>query len=585
MAVVLSARISVYGQRLFGTGSMEAQQNLTPGQALELAQQRMQDGDLAQAEAICRKILDAKPDDHGAYHLLGLMAYQLGQRQRAIDFILKAISIDGSQALYLRNIGEMYRQAGDLQNAVSFGRRAVALNASDAQSLYNLGVALADAGQTEEAKKIYQRTTEIDPGHGLAFNNWGSAVEAEGDKETAKSLYSKAVAINRRHPEAQNNLGAILSEQGDLDGAQAAFKAAIDANPSFVDPHFNISTLKKYRTGDPHTDMLESLAKRRFDLPDQSRSRLCFALGKAREDLGYYKRAFDAYAEGNRLARATIEFDEKKLDRTLESITGQFTKDFIASKSKYGHPDPTPVFIVGMPRSGTTLLEQVLSSHPSVYGAGELHFLNDVIVQACSLKPNGFPQALTTFGPDEYMEMGGAYINQLRGFSSMATRITDKMPANFFHIGMIHLMMPNAKIIHSRREPMDTCWSNFTRHFNSTMEFAYDLEELGRYHNRYQDLMDHWADVLPQDKILNVDYESVVDDLESQARRMIAFIDMDWDDACLSFHKNPRLVQTASIAQVRQPIYKSSLARWRAFEEQLKPLQKVLSQRHDHVRR
>jgi len=561
---------------------MEAQQNLTPGQALELAQQRWQEGDVAQAEVICRKILDAKPDDHAAYHLLGLMAYQLGKRQGAIDFILKAIAIDGSQALYLRNIGEMYRQVGDLQKAVSFGRRAVALNASDSQSLYNLGVALNDAGQTEEAKKIYQRATEIDPNHGLAFNNWGSAVEAEGDKETAKALYSKAVAINARHPEAQNNLGAILSEQGDLEGARAAFSAAIDANPSFVDPHFNISTLKTYRSGDPHAEMLESLAKQRFDLPEQSRSRLCFALGKSREDLGYYQRAFDAYAEGNRLARATIDFDEERLDRTLQSIESQFTKEFMASRSADGHPDPTPVFIVGMPRSGTTLLEQILSSHPSVYGAGELHFLNDVIVQACSLKPNGFPQALSEFDAEEYMEMGGAYINQLRGFSSMATRITDKMPANFFHIGMIQLMMPNAKIIHSRRDPMDTCWSNFTRHFNSTMEFAYDLEELGRYHNRYQDLMEHWAQVLPAHKILHVDYESVVGDLEGQARRMIEFIDLDWDEACLAFHQNTRLVQTASIAQVRQPIYKSSLARWRAFEDQLEPLRKVLSQRQDN---
>lgn len=562
---------------------MEAQQNLTPGQALEFAQQQMQAGDLAQAEAICRKILEAKPDDHGAYHLLGLLAYQSGKRQRAIDLILKAISIDGSQALYLRNIGEMYRQAGDLGKAVSFGRRAVALNASDAQSLYNLGVALSDAGQTDEAKKIYQRATEIDPNHGLAFNNWGSVVESEGDKETAKALYSKAVAINPRHPEAQNNLGAILSEQGDLNGAKAAFSAAIEANPFFVDPHFNISTLKTYRAGDPHTDMLESLSKRRFDLPEQSRSRLCFALAKAREDLGYHQRAFDAYAEGNRLVRATIEFDEDRLDHTLESIKSQFTKDFIAARSGFGHPDRTPVFIVGMPRSGTTLLEQILSSHPSVYGAGELHFLNDVIVQACSLKPNGFPQALSTFEADECKEMGGAYINQLRSFSSMATRITDKMPANFFHIGMIHLTMPNAKIIHSRRDPMDTCWSNFARHFNSTMEFAYDLEELGRYHNRYQDLMDHWSDVLPENKILHVDYESVVEDLEEQARRLIEFIGLDWDDACLAFHKNPRLVQTASIAQVRQPIYKSSLARWKAFEDQLKPLQAALGRRRGHV--
>ena len=560
---------------------METQQNLSPTQALELAQQRLAEGQWAEAEAICRKILDVKTDDHASYHVLGLIAYQTGQLTRAIDCIVKAIEIDGSQALYLRNVGEMYRQSGQLEAAISFGRRAVALNASDAQSLYNLGVALADAGETQEAKKIYQRATEIDPSHGLAFNNWGSAVEGEGDKQTAKKLYQAAVDINPRHAEAQNNLGAILSEQGELDDARAAFGAAIAARPDFADPHFNISTLKTYTPGDPHADMLENLAKHRLDLPDPARAKLCFALGKVREDLGYHRRAFEAYAEGNRLVRSTFHFDEARSERTLSGIKEIFTKDFLQSRSGFGHPDPTPVFIVGMPRSGTTLLEQILSSHPSVYGAGELSVLNDVIVQACVLTPDGFPQALKSFDRDECKEMGGAYINQLRSLSNMATRITDKMPANFFHIGMIRLMMPNAKIIHSRRTALDTCWSNFTRHFNATMEFAYDLEELGRYYNRYEDIMDHWTRVLPDDTILHVDYESVVEDLEGVARRMIAFIDLDWDDACLSFHTNPRHVQTASIAQVRQPIYKSSLSRWKLFEEQLQPLQKVLSQRHD----
>lgn len=550
-----------------------SQQNLTMSQALERAHAHMQDGRLAEAEALCRKILDAKPDAHEAWHVLGLLAWQTGQVERAIGLIEKALGFDGSRPLYLRNLGEMCRQAGRLPDAITFGRRAVALDASDTQALYNLGVALGDAGKTDEAIGIYRRATELDPKHGLAFNNLGSALEAKGDKQAAKDCYQHAVDINAQHPEAQNNLGAIQSEQGELDAARASFNAAIYARPDFIDPHFNLSTLKKYEPGDPHGDILEELAKQREKLTDDARARLCFAVGKAREDIGDHQRAFEAYQEGNRLTRSKIKYDEQRTTKTHTDIKHVFSKNFLESFKDAGDQSRAPVFIVGMPRSGSTLIEQVLSSHPDVFGAGELPDLNEVIMAAC---PQSFPQGLGNLDGQTFSQIGKDYVRRLQSCDASAKRITDKMPSNFYYVGMIRLMLPNAKIIHSCRGAMDICWSNYTRHFKSTMEFAYDLEELGRYHNRYKDMMDHWSSVLPEHVILDVDYENMVEDLESQARRLIDFVGLDWNDACLDFHKNPRHVQTASIAQVRQPIYKSSLNRWQHYEEQLAPLKRVL---------
>ena len=550
---------------------------VTPAGALRLAERLQRSGRLAEAEALCRQVLQGDPNNHAALHRLGLLAHRVGKLELALTLLERAVALDAATALYHGNLGEMQRQAGRLEAAIASGRRATALDGRNSEAFYNLGVALADAGCREEALVCYRRAVALNPDYGLAFNNLGATLEVLEDKEGAASAYARAIEIDARHAEAQNNLGAILSERGELEAAKRHFEAAIRARPHFIDPHFNLSTLKRYRSGEPHIVALEALARERHQLPEAARARLCFAVAKAREDLGEYARAFEAYAEGNRLTRTSIVYDERQGEETSAAIIRFFTRETFTARGGRGADSPLPVFILGMPRSGSSLIEQILASHPEVHGAGELHDLNDAIAAACNARSGGrYPQALADCRPEDFGALGAHYLEHLQGRAPAAARITDKMPANFHHIGMIRLMLPGARIIHARRDPLDTCLSNFTRHFSRTMEFAYDLEELGRYHRRYQRLMAHWRNVLPADVMLEIDYEAIVKDLEGESRRMIDFLGLSWDSACLTFHENLRPVKTASVAQVRQPIYRSSLGRWKKFEAELEPLRRAL---------
>lgn len=542
-------------------------------QALQLAEQHKAAGRLAEAETLLKQILAAVPGFHPAYHSLGLIAYEVGKLPLAVDLIAKAIELDGQVALYHRNIGEMCRRLGRLDEAVAAGLRATALAPNDLDAHYNLGLALTDKGEWQAAIRSYRRALELDPGHGLSWNNLGAALEKQGDKAEAELSYAKAVALNPAHYEAQNNLGAIYSEQGKLEEACRCFDEAIRANPDFSEAHFNLSSLKTYREDDPHWHYLERNLDKAAGMTEKARIRYWFALGKAREDVGRYDEAFAAYAEGNRLQHALLPCDEAEADARLERIIRTFSPEFFAShapRRSLVKADKAPIFIVGMPRSGTTLLEQILSSHPGVHGAGELLDLNEVVMTRSANSP--FPDFVPGLSAEDFARMGEEYRERLWRLAPDAARITDKMPANFFYIGMIHLMLPEAKIIHAMRDPMDSCFSNYARLFNDTMEFAYDLGTLGRYYARYITLMRHWHTVLPQGSILDLRYEDMVADTEGQARRVLDHVGLPWDDNCLAFHRNKRHVKTASVAQVRKPIYKTSVARWQRFEKHLQPL-------------
>jgi tetratricopeptide (TPR) repeat protein len=403
-------------------------------------------------------------------------------------------------------------------------------------------------------------------------------LERLGDSKGAEAAYAKAVLINPRHAEAQNNLGALMSESSRLDGARACFAAAIKANPAFVASHYNLSTLKKYTAGDPHVAMLEKLAPQAAKLAGAEQTRFWFSIAKAREDVGRYDEAFAAYEQGNRLKRATVKYNEKKSQEVMQDVIDRFDASLFKKNKGAGFKDETPVFIIGMPRSGTTLLEQIISSHSAVHGAGELRDLGEALgeMQPELAKGASYMDWLSGADKNSLAAAGEAYIRRLRGYDAKALRITDKMPGNFFYAGLILKILPGAKIIHSVRNPLDTCFSNYSRLFKDTMPFAYDLTELGHYYNSYRQMMDHWKNTLPAGSILDVNYEDVVEDLEGQSRRLIDFCGLNWESACLDFHNNKRPVKTASAAQVSQPIYKSSVARWERFAQHLGPLQKAI---------
>jgi hypothetical protein len=281
--------------------------------------------------------------------------------------------------------------------------------------------------------------------------------------------------------------------------------------------------------------------------------------------------AFQHFAIGNRMKRSTFPYDANATSAWMSRIAETFTAPVMKRLGGAGVASSMPIFVLGMPRSGTTLIEQIIASHPAVQGAGELPFLQTLV--------NGlpdYPAGVPSLSKADMTALGQAYLDKLAPLAHGKPHVIDKMPANFLHAGMIALMLPGAKIVHCRRDPVDTCLSCYTKMFSAEQLFAYDLIELGQFHRDYQTLMAHWRKVLPADRFIEVDYEAVVADVEGEARRLIEFIGLPWDEACVRFYQNQRVVKTASLNQVRQPIYTSSMGRWKPYAAHLKPLLDVL---------
>jgi tetratricopeptide (TPR) repeat protein len=361
--------------------------------------------------------------------------------------------------------------------------------------------------------------------------------------------------------------------------ARAAFEQAVELAPNKAKYRRDLGEIT--RSGDAHLAALEKLAEDSATLSVGDRIELHFALAKAHEDLGRYEEAFTQWLDGNALKRRQITYNEAETLGGLDRVQAVFTSELIRSWQNVGHPSKVPVFIVGMARSGSTLVEQILASHPQVFGGGELKYF-DAAMEGTRTKLGGsatFPELVSDMTDDDFRDLGARYLAEIERLAPDSIRITDKMPTNFIFAGLIHLALPNAPIIHTVRDPVDTCLSAFSKLFTEGQPHTYDLAELGRFYRHYQALMAHWRRVLPPDRILDVRYEDVVADLEGQARRIIAHCGLDWDPRCLAFHQTERPVRTASAAQVRQPIYNSAVGRWRVYEEALRPLLAVLETR------
>ncbi|MCP4024353.1 MAG: tetratricopeptide repeat protein, partial [Desulfobacteraceae bacterium] len=441
----------------------------------------------------------------------------------------------------------------------------------------NLGNVFMAGGDLTNAEKCYQNALKIDPDHINALNNLGNARKKAGKPEAAESAYQKAIALKPDLAEAHSNLGVIFQENGQLEKAVASFKKAISINPALAETHKYLSFAVRHTEYDQDIKAMERLYNQKTITPQQ-RMFLGFALGKAFEDLKEYDKAFEYIAQANRLMRSTIHFSIEETQTLFDRITKTFTKDFFDACNEFGHPDPTPIFIIGMPRSGTTLVEQILASHSRVFGAGERNAFMSLTQNILSrlFSTSHHPDTIKTFKTIS-QQIGQEYISTIRQQSHDAKHITDKMPYNFLLVGLIKTCLPNAKIIHCKRNPMATCFSIFKNHFPDTKAnlYAYDLNELGQYYNLYQSLMSHWKKVLPN-YIHEINYEDLVSAQEKHTRQMLNFCNLPWDKQCLSFHKSKRKVATASAFQVRQPIYEDSVQFWKRYEIELKCLQKII---------
>jgi tetratricopeptide (TPR) repeat protein len=517
-------------------------------------------GHIEDAAALYEQSLFLDPDFADTHNNLGAILASQCRFDEAIARYNRALFLKPDWAEAHSNLGTALAAKGRLAESIPHYQRAIALNPEHAGTHYNLGIALAALGKNDEAVTHYRRAALLKPDYADAHNNLGNALAALGDCDSAVVHYRRAILANPYHFEAHNNLGNILREEGLFDDAMAHYRRAIAINPASTEAHYHRAEIKTFRLGDADLAALEGLAAR-SDLPADKAPFIHFALAKALEDIGDYARAFEHLRKGNDLKRSRIVYDEAAIARNFERIAAVFDRNLLDRMQGHGDPSAVPVFVVGMPRSGSTLVEQILASHPQIHGAGELENLARV-------------SSLNEVSP---RRIGEAYLAALPPMEDGKLRVVDKLPGNFLRIGLIRLILPNAKIIHTVRDPIDTCVSCYSKLFASGQHFSYEMGELGRYYRLYAALMDHWRSVLPPGAMLDVAYEDIVDDLEGQARRLIEYCGLPWDDRCVGFHRTRRPVRTASAVQVRKPLFRSSLRRWRRFEAGLSPLLRELA--------
>jgi tetratricopeptide (TPR) repeat protein len=368
-------------------------------------------------------------------------------------------------------------------------------------------------------------------------------------------------------------------EQGELKAAEETFEHSMEISPDEVAPYIFLAQARKIKKDDQILKRLEDEAEKMEDLPETKAMSLHFALGKSYDDIGEYERGFPHFLEACRIKRSKIEYNPDNHDLSCSNIRKFFTKENIGRLQGGARPSDLPIFVLGMPRSGTTLVETILASHPEVHAAGELHDILRIANQPkLGVKSEGFPISMQGLTNDDVKEMGERYLAKLRKHDEDAKRITDKMPANFMALGLIHLMLPEAKIIHLMRNSADCCLSSFTKNFNNSQLHSYDLTEMARFYVNYAKLIEHWRQVLPEGSFYEVQYEQLVADPEPETRKLVEYCGLEWNDACLTPHKTERNVKTASITQVRQPIYTSSVERWKRYEKYLKPLLDALGE-------
>jgi tetratricopeptide (TPR) repeat protein len=463
----------------------------------------------------------------------------------------------------------LHRQ-GRLAEAEQHYRAALAAFPGQPEVLYGIGLTCLQTGQTEEAVYRFEQVLAASPDHGGALMSLGEALLTMGRQVESVAAFRRLIAKTPDNAEAHHALGQALKQVGDFAPSREAFARAVALAPANVHYHYALAESARFTTGDPRLPALEDFARNESQLAPPARAELHFALFKAYDALKRHDEAFTHLEQGNRIYRSLVPYDEAEVSKLFAELKETYSVEAIAAHSGAGHPSEVPIFVVGMPRSGTSLVEQILASHPDVHGAGELLFVQDLILGGFA--GYDYPIDLAQLGEEGLRRFGGYYAVRLAALAPNAKRIVDKLPANFRHLGFLHLALPQARIIQMHRNARDTCFSCYTQLFANGLNYAYDLGELGRYHRAASDLMAHWRAVLPPSSLLEIRYEDLVGDFEAEVRRLIAFCGLPWDDAVLRFHETKRAVRTNSEYQVRQPLYTSSIGRWRAYESKLGPL-------------
>jgi len=570
-----------------------------------------QRGDYAAAERLYTEVLAKEPDQADAQHFMGLLAHQTGRDGLAERHLLRALEIAPQRADFHFNYANMLLETSRPQLAAQSFQRAVDLSPNMIDAWWGLGQTLFGLDHHLHAAVCLQRVVELAPDRAEAWDALGRCLQALTLLPEATEAFRRALKLAPREPELQLALVTTLMEdhqdaeaeqaledllslapempeahyqrgvwsanKGDFVGARASLERALELRPSYYQAALYYTYVTPLPPDDPLvTRLLQRAKEGGWDGAGQG-ANVHFALGYVFDKAKRYDEAFQHYLEANRLQRSLIVYStdaQRKLQDSMQQVYGPA---FIARAARFGSPSEKPLFIVGMPRSGTSLLEQILTSHPEVYGGGEMTFLHAELRRRMGPRLMGdFAGAVMAFSDTEWAELGASLLAHLDRLAPSARRVTDKMPSNFMMLGLLRGLFPKARIIHCRRDPLDTCISCFTTSFKQGHKFTNDLRELGEYYRLYQEAMAYWRQVLPAHVFYEVDYENLVSDMESEVRKLLAFSGLEWDPKCLDFQQNQRAVSTASVYQVRQPIYATAIGRWKRYAAHLGPLLEAL---------
>ena len=523
----------------------------------------------AAAIPLFHKALRLEPSNPKAHYGLGLACLNCRHLPEAAAAFRQATLLEPGYVQAHFNLAIACDLQGHAHAAIDSYRAATVHAPNLVEAHDRMGELLTDQGKIPEAIESYRAAAAASPGTTTGRLNEGRVLLLQEDFAAAKEVFRRTVALDPTCAKAFELLGFIDSSNGGFDTAVGFFDQALAVDPRQIVTYLSLVAAKKITQDDAAlVGRMAALSQDRM-LSDPERVMLHFALGKAMDDLRDYGEAMRNFDAANRIRSPQLQFDRRHLAQRIDRMIATFTADAFAGNRDLRVDDRRPVLILGMPRSGTTLVEQIISSHPTVAGGGELTFWMEqgVAWEGGKINP---------LSPDGAGRIAANYRALLNGISAEAARITDKMPFNFYWAGLIHTLFPNATIIHCRRNPVDVCLSIYTKRFQTPMVFAAERRNLVHFYREYQRLMQHWRAVLPADRFLEVDYDTLVGAPEAGTRQLIAFCGLEWDDACLRPELNERVVRTASSWQVRQPINKSGLERWRRYEPWLGELKELL---------
>ena len=491
---------------------------------------------LKEAKILNKKLLESNPNEVFLYNIMGLILTEKGELNEAIINFKKGIEINPNYSVIYNNLGTAFKSKGELILAEKQYLKSIKLNYQVSESHNNLGNLYLDMNKYKESIKCYK----------------------------------EAIKINKKFFPAYYNLGNIYINLGNFNLARKYLEKSINMNKFLFTAHRNLSQIIKYSHNNKHYKLLKNIYND-SKIPDRKKVEIAFALGKASDDIQNYNDAFNYYKIGNDLRRNDLKFSIENEKDEFKKIKKVFSNKFINDNKNLLNKNTAPIFIIGMPRSGTTLIEQIISNHPNVYGGDELNYLPNIIV-----KHFKDIELISKSSNAEILKVGKEYINKINNLSNNSRRVTDKLPINFKWIGLIKIILPYSKIIHCTRSPEDVCLSIYKNYFvNPKLNFAYNLSELTEFYNLYHDLMIYWKNLLP-DFIYDVTYEKIISKPENEIKRLLKFCNLSWNNNCVKFYKNKRPIKTASYAQARKKLYKTSVNSWKNYNKYLENFFKKL---------